>query len=713
MESTMTRRAFAWIMAVFAAFAVAFAIAPGTAQAADDLAAGGMATQADDVVFTVYTQLGNGKAVVSKEYTQADLDKLAAENKAVNGYLYNAKGNKVFAADKYVTLKQLKASPATGQTLRFVTADGDLDEDSGLTLYGKASLNYQNVNADLKFFPAFDGANYATSADDTVVDAVIAINYGNGTAVATTAAAALAEDQKDMSAHDGKFRFFMGAKESDYTEKTIPAGKASPDGVTGVLLTTPESDEFTVYEQKDAESEAKLVKEYKKEDLQKLAEKKDAGSLFWKGDAWNLVATSEYVEIGKLLKDAGVKFDAGDQLVFEAADGFGAKFPVTYGEYVLNKYFYPAATETGTSTDGAVEIGTLLALNSTAGKVKGTAAETLATLAKGAENQYRLLRSLTEDEYTNKAAAGNRLITAPIKVTVVHGDAYTFDESNVTGVSSSYYYTGKAIEPKPVVSDEGAVLMEGGAYELEYADNTKASLESTATVTIKGIGDFEGSEVVKKFAILDFTDTAGHWALDDGGHNWIQEATDQGLMGGYKDDNGKLNGQFGPDDKISRAQVAVMLYRSANPNSTDTTDPANYATKNTTGWTDVETGKYYTAAMNWAKEAGVFKGDSDTNFTTVRPDANISRQELATVYARYADGTGEKADGSYKNAPDAGSVAEWAVAGIDWCYTNKVMTGNKETKALNPEDTATRAETAKMTVTTVGIKAAAPAEENK
>jgi len=274
--------------------------------------------------------------------------------------------------------------------------------------------------------------------------------------------------------------------------------------------------------------------------------------------------------------------------------------------------------------------------------------------------------------------------------------------ATITGVSGSYYYTGEAITPTPVVMFGGKTLVADTDYTVTYAHNKEASLLPAATATIEGKGDYTG-KAVKQFAIVKYTDVEGHWALSDDGHNWIKEATDKGLMSGYRD-KGILNGKFGPDDNILRQDIAVMLYRSANPDSKATTDPEAYAKENTTGWEDCEGGQYYTAAMNWAKEAEVFTGDKATDYKTVRPGDSISRQELATVYGRYAKDTGKKADGSYKKAPDAGKVAEWAVEGIDWCYTNGVMTGNKETKALNPGDTATRAETAKMTVTTVNIK---------
>ena len=44
---------------------------------------------------------------------------------------------------------------------------------------------------------------------------------------------------------------------------------------------------------------------------------------------------------------------------------------------------------------------------------------------------------------------------------------------------------------------------------------------------------------------------------------WVGQAADKGLMSGYKDARGNLTGWFGPDDPITRAQVATVLWRMA------------------------------------------------------------------------------------------------------------------------------------------------------
>ncbi len=59
-------------------------------------------------------------------------------------------------------------------------------------------------------------------------------------------------------------------------------------------------------------------------------------------------------------------------------------------------------------------------------------------------------------------------------------------------------YTGKAVEPKPVVKDGTTVLKEGVDYKLTYSKNIK---KGTAKVTITGIGNGYGGSKTVKFKI--------------------------------------------------------------------------------------------------------------------------------------------------------------------------------------------------------------------
>lgn len=193
-----------------------------------------------------------------------------------------------------------------------------------------------------------------------------------------------------------------------------------------------------------------------------------------------------------------------------------------------------------------------------------------------------------------------------------------------------------------------------------------------------------------------------HWVVVEG---WLKKAVEQELMGGYKNDKGVLTGKFGPDDGMTRGQFITILYRDAHEDDSATLEEGKYE-KNLTDFTDNEDKKYYTAAINWAAEQEIVTGDKDESgapLNTVRPNDPISRQEIATMLFRYNGDEDATTTQSYKDAPDADDVADWAAKGVAWCYDNQIMTGNKETHELSPYNQATRAETAKMAVVATDI----------
>ncbi len=187
------------------------------------------------------------------------------------------------------------------------------------------------------------------------------------------------------------------------------------------------------------------------------------------------------------------------------------------------------------------------------------------------------------------------------------------------------------------------------------------------------------------------------WYVADG---WLDYVVQNTLMGGYSS-----NGYFGPRDKLTRGQVATMLYRAElveNPlyyySYGSTTDPTAYATSST--FTDVKGKRYYTAAINWAKDAGIMTGDASTNYQTVRPEAPITRQELATMLCRYATSKHVNTITNFNLAgySDADKVKNWAKPSVAWAVEHGIMGGASK---LNPTGNATRAEAAKMLTVTL------------
>ena len=263
-------------------------------------------------------------------------------------------------------------------------------------------------------------------------------------------------------------------------------------------------------------------------------------------------------------------------------------------------------------------------------------------------------------------------------------------------------FTGSPLEPRPTVRLGGRTLSEGVDYGLSFGGNAGIG---TATVTVTGRGTYTGAKSVT-FRI-GFSDVpAGHWALagGDGGEGYLAAVVRMGLMTGYGDPaTGRLTGRFGPEDGVTRAQVVTVLYRYANPGSTDTTTGAH--ADNATSLSDNESGQYYTAAVNWAVRTGVVTGyTAGPDAGRFVPDREISREELATMVHRFAalEGASDSVpDSAYGGAPDAGDVSGWASGHVAWCYAHQVLTGHADTGLLEPQGTATRAQMAKMAVLTI------------
>ena len=263
-------------------------------------------------------------------------------------------------------------------------------------------------------------------------------------------------------------------------------------------------------------------------------------------------------------------------------------------------------------------------------------------------------------------------------------------------------WTGSAVEPRPTVRLGGRTLSEGTDYALSFGGNEGIG---TATVTVTGRGSYTGTRDVT-FRI-GFSDVpAGHWVLtgDVDGEGYLAAVVRMGLMTGYGDPaTGRLTGRFGPEDSVTRAQVVTVLYRYANPGSTDTTTGAH--ADNATSLSDNESGQYYTAAVNWAVRTGVVTGyTAGPDAGRFVPDREISREELATMVHRFAalEGADDSVpDSAYGGAPDAGDVSGWASGHVAWCYAHQVLTGHADTGLLEPQGTATRAQMAKMAVLTI------------
>ena len=95
------------------------------------------------------------------------------------------------------------------------------------------------------------------------------------------------------------------------------------------------------------------------------------------------------------------------------------------------------------------------------------------------------------------AYANDAWETDPVDITDDLFITANISNCKITGIKTKTY-SGKAKTQNPVVKFEKMTLVKGTDYSLYYKNNKKVG---TASVTIEGIGDFEGS-VTKTFKII-------------------------------------------------------------------------------------------------------------------------------------------------------------------------------------------------------------------
>ncbi|MBQ6789498.1 MAG: S-layer homology domain-containing protein [Clostridia bacterium] len=183
---------------------------------------------------------------------------------------------------------------------------------------------------------------------------------------------------------------------------------------------------------------------------------------------------------------------------------------------------------------------------------------------------------------------------------------------------------------------------------------------------------------------LPFTDVPkGEWYYDAVAYTY-----GTGLMNGTGDGT-----KFSPTMNLTRGMVVTVLYRNDGSPSVSVSNP----------FSDISDDAWYATAATWAYNAGVVTGTGfdewgDPIFSAER---NITRQELAAMFARYA---AYKHVDTAKNTtdittfPDGGKVASWAEKEFKWTAGTGIITGKTSGGAatLSPEDLATRAEFAIM-----------------
>ena len=249
-----------------------------------------------------------------------------------------------------------------------------------------------------------------------------------------------------------------------------------------------------------------------------------------------------------------------------------------------------------------------------------------------------------------------------------NGTNYTYTLQNDSGATSTLV-TAVSGNGEPV-SINGQALSTGGSA-------TVAIPNSGTTDIVVGIG-----AKTYTLTILRNSGTGANPFADVSEKDWfygdVMFAYENGLM------IGTGNAQFRPHGTATRGMMATILWRMA----------GSPAPKGSSSFTDVEAGTWYTDAIAWTAENGIFLGYGNNK---VGPNDSITREQLATIFFRYADykGCDMTAKGELDKFRDAGKVSDYARAAMQWAVGSGLIQG-KPDGVLDPQGTATRAEIAAM-----------------
>lgn len=165
---------------------------------------------------------------------------------------------------------------------------------------------------------------------------------------------------------------------------------------------------------------------------------------------------------------------------------------------------------------------------------------------------------------------------------------------------------------------------------------------------------------------------------------WYYTAVEYSLIQGWF--TGLEDGRFGPDEPLTRAQLAQVLWSAADrPSLWRVDDPQ------TPDFADVHPTDWFYQAVSWCRREGLMSGYEDGSFL---PDAPLTREQLAAVLHRYEDRAGYDVPypTSLTQYSDEGAVSPWAYDSVCWAVFHGMLPVFDS--SLRPRDTVTRAELA-------------------
>ncbi len=270
---------------------------------------------------------------------------------------------------------------------------------------------------------------------------------------------------------------------------------------------------------------------------------------------------------------------------------------------------------------------------------------------------------------------GNRSYTAHWSLNT-YSITYDLDGGTAFGNPDSYTVESAAItlnEP----TKAGYVFTGWSGTDLVGEDNL------TVTIPAGSIGDrrYTAHWEFDPTIIAALNPTPNVDFLDVSRTDWfyydVRYVCENGLM------NGTSRNRFSPYSTATRGMLVTILYRMEN-------EPRCFGSA---AFSDVKPGAYYEKAVVWASQNNIVSGYTDGTF---RPDAPVTREQLASILYRYTLYRGQDVSAgettSLTGYGDAQTVSNYALPAMRWaCGTGILQGANGK---LNPSGLATRAQLA-------------------
>lgn len=263
---------------------------------------------------------------------------------------------------------------------------------------------------------------------------------------------------------------------------------------------------------------------------------------------------------------------------------------------------------------------------------------------------------------------------------------------SLTGEAVSYKINGTSATMNStvdmyykVVPVEGKLVIQNVSGGILALTRLKVTSATAATTNDPGVVPQTTPEAIRYAMALmrgidvpQFTDVPeGAWY-----HDYVYDLVYRGVV------NGMTATTYEPEGKLTRAQFVKLLACSLADAETLKTYEGKHPFKDSEGhWAE--------AYIAWAKDKGIVEGVSATEFD---PEAPITREQMATIFGRYALKQGielPKDAAPAESFPDADKISEYAREFVELMRIAGILNGYED-GTFRPQGNATRAEAAKL-----------------